>query len=42
VKVIILTGGKETRLWPMLREKYPKQLKLVDNTSYSGRRKILI
>ena len=33
MKVIILAGGKGTRLWSMSREKYSKQfLKLVDDT----------
>jgi mannose-1-phosphate guanylyltransferase/mannose-6-phosphate isomerase len=42
MKVIILAGGKGTRLWPLSREKYLKQLKLADNTLYRGSQKILI
>lgn len=35
MKVIILAGGKGTRLWPVSRETYPKQfLKLEDNHSF--------
>ena len=34
MNVIILTGGKNTRLWPMSREKYSRQfLKLVYDTA---------
>ena len=33
MKVIILAGGKSTRLWPMSREQCSKQFfKLVDDT----------
>ena len=34
MKLIILAGGKNTRLWPLFHKKYSKQfLKLIDNTS---------
>jgi len=34
VKVIILAGGRGTRLWPLSREKFPKQfLKLINDES---------
>jgi len=34
VKVIILAGGRGTRLWPLSRERFPKQfLKLIDGKS---------
>jgi mannose-1-phosphate guanylyltransferase len=42
MKVIILAGGKGTRLWPLSREKDSKRLKLADKISYCVSTKILI
>jgi mannose-1-phosphate guanylyltransferase len=36
VKAIILASGKGTRLWPLSREKYSKQLKLAVIKSHNG------
>jgi mannose-1-phosphate guanylyltransferase/mannose-6-phosphate isomerase len=34
IQPLVLSGGSGTRLWPLSREKYPKQLlPLVDNDS---------
>lgn len=35
MKVIILAGGSGTRLWPLSREKYPKQFVKLFNEKYS-------
>ncbi len=34
MKVIILAGGKGTRLWPMSREKYSKQFLKLANQNH--------
>ena len=34
MKVVVLAGGRGTRLWPLSRERFPKQfLKLIDGKS---------